>query len=62
MSDGGKGDKARPLSIPKEKFNAQWDSIFKKTQTELQDAQAEDEAFRTIENQMTLRVKDETGK
>jgi hypothetical protein len=30
MSDGGKGDKARPLSIPKEEFDNRWDVIFKK--------------------------------
>jgi len=30
MRDGGKGDKRRPLTIPEEKFNAQWDAIFKK--------------------------------
>jgi hypothetical protein len=30
MSDGGKGDKARPLSIPKEEFDNRWDIIFKK--------------------------------
>jgi len=30
MSDGGKGDKARPLSIPKEEFDNRWDAIFKK--------------------------------
>jgi hypothetical protein len=30
MSDGGKGDKARPLSIPKEEFDNRWDLIFKK--------------------------------
>ena len=30
MSDGGKGDKKRPLVIPKEQFNSNWDAIFKK--------------------------------
>ena len=30
MSDGGKGDKARPLSVPKEEFDNRWDLIFKK--------------------------------
>jgi len=30
MRDGGKGDKQRPLTIPKEKFEANWDAIFKK--------------------------------
>jgi hypothetical protein len=27
--DGGKGDQQRPLTIPKEKFEANWDAIFK---------------------------------
>jgi len=30
MRDGGKGDKARPLSVPLEKFDNNWDAIFKK--------------------------------
>ena len=30
MRDGGKGDKRRPLTIPEEKFNSNWDAIFKK--------------------------------
>ncbi len=29
MRDGGKGDSQRPLVIPEEKFNANWDIIFK---------------------------------
>jgi len=34
MADGGKGDKQRPLSIPKEQFENNWDAIFKgKTMT-----------------------------
>lgn len=28
--DGGKGDARRPLAIPKEQFNNNWDAIFKK--------------------------------
>jgi len=28
--DGGKGDARRPLSIPKEQFESNWDTIFKK--------------------------------
>ena len=27
--DGGKGDRKRPLVIPEEQFNANWDAIFK---------------------------------
>lgn len=30
MRDGGKGDKRRPLVIPEEKFNSNWDAIFGK--------------------------------
>jgi hypothetical protein len=29
MRDNGKGDKRRPLVIPEEQFNANWDAIFK---------------------------------
>jgi|GEM_PF-2088047 len=28
MRDGGKGDKQRPLSVPKEQFENNWDAIF----------------------------------
>lgn len=28
--DGGKGDARRPLTVPEEQFNNNWDSIFKK--------------------------------
>jgi hypothetical protein len=34
MRDGGKGDKRRPLVIPEEQFNAQWDAIFGKKKPE----------------------------
>ena len=30
MRDGGKGDTPRPLSIPIEQFDNNWDAIFKK--------------------------------
>ena len=30
MSDGGKGSKARPLSVPKEEFDERFDMIFGK--------------------------------
>lgn len=29
MSDGGKGDKQRPLAVPEEQFDANWNKIFK---------------------------------
>jgi len=28
--DGGKGDKQRPLGVPKEQFENNWDAIFNK--------------------------------
>ena len=30
MSDGGKGSKPRPISVPREQFDSNWDAIFKK--------------------------------
>jgi hypothetical protein len=30
MSNGGKGSKPRPIEVPREKFNDNWDKIFKK--------------------------------
>jgi hypothetical protein len=33
MRDNGKGDKRRPLVIPEEQFNANWDFIFDKRLT-----------------------------
>jgi|688.fasta_scaffold11635_30 hypothetical protein len=30
MSTGGKGSKPRPLSVPRKKFDENWDRIFKK--------------------------------
>lgn len=37
MSDGGKGDTPRPLSVPKEKFDKNWDAIFKKQPDKVKD-------------------------
>ena len=30
MSGGGKGSKPRPIEIPREKFDENWDAIFRK--------------------------------
>ena len=47
MSDGGKGSKQRPTDF--DKFNANYDAIFRKPDPRLaQDQQAEDEAFEQI--------------
>lgn len=37
MSDGGKGDTPRPLSVPKEKFDSNWNAIFKKQPDKVKD-------------------------
>lgn len=31
MRDGGKGDTPRPLGVPLDKFDSNWDAIFKRT-------------------------------
>jgi hypothetical protein len=49
MSDGGKGSKSRPLGIDFDKYSSNWDSIFRKSPKEIDDAVAEDEAFKQIE-------------
>lgn len=52
----GKGSSPRPFSVSQDQFNENWDRIFPRTPKELDDAQAEDEAFRQIEehNERTL--------
>lgn len=46
MRDGGKGDRKRPLVIPEEQFNKNWDAIFKKVVNEI----VEKEAFKPNED------------
>lgn len=55
---GGKGSKPRPYSVSKEEFDNRWDNIFKKSPQEIDDAKAEDDEFKLIED----RMKNETGK
>ena len=50
MSDGGKGSSPRPYSVDQKTFANNWDLIFKKKDPkEIDDAIAEDEAFKLIE-------------
>ena len=49
MSDGGKGSKSRPLGVDFDKYSSNWDTIFCKSPKEVDDAVAEDEAFKQIE-------------
>jgi len=41
MRDGGKGDKQRPLGVPEEQFNNNWDNIFKKKNSAIYGVQIE---------------------
>ena len=38
MGDGGKGSKARPFSVSQREFDNRWDTIFRKSPQEVQDA------------------------
>jgi len=42
MSDGGKGDRPRPLSVPRETFDNNFDAIFRKNKTPPKDIDQQD--------------------
>ncbi len=46
MSDGGKGSSPRPFSVTQKEFDNRWDNIFKPEPKIIDDAIAEDEAFK----------------
>ena len=56
-----KGSKARPLSVSQREFDNRWDTIFRKSPQEVQDAVREDEEFNRI-NAMQVRVKEDQSK
>ena len=56
--DMGKGSKARPFSVTQKEFDDRWDTIFRKSPQEVQDAALEDEEFERIEH-MQVRVKED---
>ena len=56
MSDGGKGSNARPYSVSQETYGKNFDEIFRrKTPVEIDDAEAEDEAFNEIMNKQIVK-------
>jgi hypothetical protein len=60
MSDGGKGSKARPLGVEYDKYSSNWDTIFrKKLPKERDDAVAEDEAFKLLEERNKNVISDQ---
>jgi hypothetical protein len=56
-----KGSKARPFSVSQREFDNRWDTIFRKSPQEVQDAVREDEEFNRI-NAMQVRVKEDQSK
>jgi len=51
MSDGGKGSRPRPYSVSLGIYGKNFDAIFRKPDPrEIEDAQAEDEEFKRIDN------------
>lgn len=44
----GKGSSPRPMSVPKDVFDAHYENIFRKDRRAEEDAKAEDEAFDEI--------------
>lgn len=60
MSDGGKGSKSRPLGVEFDKYSSNWDAIFtKKPPREIEDAVAEDEAFKQVEERNKNVISDQ---
>ena len=60
MSDGGKGSKSRPLGVDFDKYSSNWDTIFrKKPPREIDDAVAEDEAFKQVEERNKNVISDQ---
>ena len=60
MSDGGKGSKSRPLGVEFDKYSSNWDAIFNRKQPrEIDDAVAEDEAFKQVEERNKNVISDQ---
>ena len=56
MSDGGKGSNARPFEVDHQTFVDNWERIFgKKSPKEVDDSQAEDEAFKEIDERKQIK-------
>ena len=47
MSHGGKGDKRRPLVVPKEVFEKNWDAIFGKKEKKQESKKTADKKKKT---------------
>ena len=54
-----KGSRSRPLDVGYDKYNSNWDSIFCKSPKEIDDAVAEDEAFKILEERNKNVISDQ---
>ena len=54
-----KGSRARPLGVDFDKYSSNWDSVFKKSPKEIDDAVTEDEAFKQIEERNKNVISDQ---
>ena len=59
MSEGGKGSKSRPLGVDFDKYSCNWDTIFRKSPKEIDDAVIEDEAFKLVEERNKNVISDQ---
>lgn len=65
MRDGGKGDQQRPLTVPKEQFDNNWDKIFKRnipTLEELEKQRSEHRLADKLIKQIEENIKNEQTK
>ena len=63
--DGGKGDQQRPLTVPKEQFDNNWDKIFKRnipTLEELEKQRSEHRLADKLIKQIEENIKNEQTK
>ena len=54
-----KGSRSRPLDVKYDKYSSNWDSVFRKSPKEIDDAVAEDEAFKQVEERNKNVISDQ---
>ena len=54
-----KGSKSRPLNVEFDKYSSNWDTIFRKSPKEIDDAVMEDEAFKQVEERNKNVISDQ---
>jgi len=59
MSKGGKRSNPLPPGIEYDKYSSNWDTIFRKSPKEIDDAVIEDEAFKLIEERNKNVISDQ---